>query len=107
MAAANNNIRNGILITVATAVIIAVLGFTFKNASLPRQEKEIQDIRLDIKDINTRQNADQLEKEIIKTDLKYTKESIEKIDKKIDRAVEDIMHQLREINKNTNENGRH
>jgi hypothetical protein len=99
--------QNAIFISVVSTTIIVILGFTYKNASLPRQDAEIKELQLNIKELTSKQNADQLEKVVMKEQLKSTKESLDQLTDKVEKGFQKVMEQLIENNRNNNVNESH
>ncbi len=96
-----NQIKTGLIISVCATILIAVLGFGYNNASFPKQEKQINAIESDVKDLKNTINNDRLEKEGMKRDIKFTQQSINELKSDMKEGMKEIYLQLREINKNT------
>lgn len=97
----DNKIKTGVLISIIVAGIIAGVGFGFNNASLPKQEKQINATREDINEIKNYLNADRVEKEGMKRDIKFTQQTLNEFREDVKEGLKIMQQELREINRNT------
>jgi len=104
----NQKVLSGIGITLFVALVLGIVGFTYKTATLPAQEKQINDIKKDVTKVVQYQANDVVDKAIQKLETNNLKISLGELKDDMKAEFEDLKIMIRantgivkQIDKNT------
>lgn len=104
----NQKVLSGLGVTLFVALILGIVGFTYKTATLPAQEKQINDIKEQVSRVVQYQANDVVDKAIQKFETNQLKKSLDRVEESTNRGFEEIKAMIRsntgivkQIDKNT------
>lgn len=104
----NQKVLSGLGVTLFVALILGIVGFTYKTATLPAQEKQINDIKEQVSRVVQYQANDVVDKAIQKLETNQLKKSLDRVEESTNRGFEEIKAMIRsntgivkQIDKNT------
>ena len=104
----NQKVLSGVVISLGVAALLGIVGFTYKTATLPAQEKQIIEIKKDVEKVVQYQANDVVDKAIQKLEVNNLKISVGELKEEMKANFLEIKTMLRantgivkQIDKNT------
>lgn len=97
----DTHFKKGVLATIITGLIVAFSSFAFNNASLPKEQQQINNVEGAVKSLNTKDSAKTITLILIKDKMNGLENSQKEMKEEMKENFKEMFQQLREINKNT------